>query len=270
MDATTVLFVSDTHINSTASLCNPRVKVDQGSYTPSRTQKEIWRNWQTMIEQVEAAKRGRLISVFCGDMVEADKKQRTYQVINRNQAEILEHAAEVLEPIAKLSEKLYWVRGTSAHTGKGGCLEEDLAADFDNTVKLEKSHSVYWLPLEVAGVRFDISHHTSMGGKLVTQKTAAIRYAKDVQDEYVEAGAKIPHLIIRAHVHRWADSESAWRQTRAIFLPCWSSSIEHEYVQKIHPGAVGQWGALLVHCAGGKYEIQKIEFEEPRKLWVKA
>lgn len=53
---TTVLIVSDTHINGTTSLCKPGCeKDDGGNYNLSRGQWWLWENWVRLVELAEQA-----------------------------------------------------------------------------------------------------------------------------------------------------------------------------------------------------------------------
>ena len=265
----TLLVLSDLHVNSTVALCKPSVQLDDGgTYHLSQSQRQIWRSWNEMIEQVEAARKGRLVTIFNGDLAEGDAKDRSFQVISHNPATILQHVADVVDPIARLSDKLYVVRGTMAHTGKSNWYEEHLGLDLEAEQETyTEAHSWYHLKLDVDGVRCDIAHETRMGGKRASRTTAATRYAFDLLEEYDERDERPPHLAIRSHVHRWGDSYDACR-IRAIYTPGWSATTE--YINSKNPGALGQWGALLVFCEGGQYEVSKIKFKEPKKLWVKA
>lgn len=263
------MIIADMHVNSTVALCQPSVQLDDGgSYHMSKTQRWIWDNWQDMIEQVTRMRQGRLITVFNGDVCEADAKRRSLQTISRNPATIKAHAADIIDPVAKMSDKVYFTRGTPAHSGKSSHYEESLAKDF-SAVKEPSTGASSWyhLPLEVDGVRFDIAHEASMSGLPWNVKTSATRYAARVLFQYAEQGRVPPHLAIRSHVHRWADSYDDY-PVRAIFTGCWSAATE--YINRLNAGALGQLGAMVILCDKGEYEVRKIQYRERAKQWTRA
>ena len=127
-----VPIVSDAHINSTIGLALPSLELDDGGeYRASDTQRELWKCWSLFWDEVEASKKQTgyaVLSVFNGDMIEADTKARSHQVISRNKSTTLRHAASVIERPIALSDRALFIRGTASHVGKSGWLEEDLAA----------------------------------------------------------------------------------------------------------------------------------------------
>jgi hypothetical protein len=265
----TLLIISDCHINSSVGLCQPALQLDDGgSYSPSKTQRWINDCWAQMIDTVTQMRLGRLITVFNGDICEGDTKRRTYQVISRNPANILSHAADVIDPIAKMSDKLYFVRGTEAHVGKSAWYEEQMGRDFSGAKEPStKARSWYHLKLELDGVRLDIAHHTNMSGLPWTSPQAASKLAARVLMTYAKRDERPPHLVIRGHVHRWADSHDDY-PVRAVISGGWQAATG--YISKIEPGALGELGAILVHCDRGRAEVHKIRFDEPRRSWTKA
>lgn len=258
---TSVLLLADTHIGSSVALCKPSVTLDDGGeYRASPGQSWLWRCWNEMLEQVEREKTGDLYTVINGDAVEGDTKRRSLQTISRNPATITKLAADILDPLAKMSAGLFFVRGTGAHVGKSAHLEEQLAVDMDGTACPETgARSWYHLPLEVEGVRLDIAHHpgVGVGRNPWTAYNAIHTLAARVLFEYANAGRAIPHLVIRSHNHVYRDSLDDYR-VRAITLPAWT--LATEYIQMIAPGAIADIGAVLVQASAGYYEARVIRF----------
>jgi len=261
-----ILVISDTHINSTVSLCKPSVNLDDGQEVKiTNAQKWFWDNYLDLLEKVDSYKPDILI--VNGDAVEGDTKQRSYQLVTRNPACIIQIASETLEPLVSKIPAVYFIRGTGAHSGKSGYYEELLAKDFDNTVQINKAYSQWSLNLIADKVKISIAHHTSMSGIPWTKPNSANALAAKVQFQYSQDGDKPPDLVLRAHVHRWADSHDAFR-TRAIVTPCWT--LETEHTHRIAPDSLPECGALFIECDNGKYTVDKIKYEPKGRSWVKA
>jgi hypothetical protein len=260
-----LLVINDTHINSTVALCKPTVQLDDGQEVKiSKAQKWFWENWLDLLEQVDKQKPDVLI--VNGDALEGDTKKRSYQLITRNPATIVGIGSETLEPLVSKIPAVYFIRGTGAHGGKSGFLEEDLARDFDNSVKVGNNYSHWSLNMIVDGVRISAAHHATMGGLPWTKANAANNLAARVMSQYAQDGEKPPDIVLRGHVHRWGDSHDAYR-TRAIVVPGWT--LATEFVQKISPDTLPECGAVFISCDDGKFEAEKVKYEPKGRIWVK-
>lgn len=260
-----ILVISDTHINSTVALCKPSVQLDDGQEVKiSRAQRWFWDNWLDLLERVDRFKPDNLI--INGDALEGDAKKRSLQLISRNPATIVNIASETLEPLVSKVPAVLFVKGTVAHGGKSGNLEESLAKDFDNSVKSGKNYSHWSLNLIADGVRITAAHHTNMGGLPWTRGNAANALAARVMFQYSQDREQPPDIVLRGHVHRWGDSYDAYR-TRAIVTPCWSLATEHTH--QIAPDTLPECGAVFISCDAGKYEVEKIKYEPKGRVWVK-
>lgn len=258
----TILFVADTHINSTVSLCKPVVNLDDGgSYHASKGQLFLWRSWENTLEQTEKRKTGEVITILDGDAVEGDTKDRSKQMITRNSATIKTLAIDVLEPAVKLSAGIFVVRGTEAHTGKSGEMEESLALDLNaNRCPETNTASWYHLKIDVEGVKLDISHHPrgNGGGRPFNRYSMIDALASDTVFTYSnDLRQEPPHLAIRAHIHAYKDSYDHFR-TRAITLPCFT--LATSFINRIAPGAIADVGAVLIHCSAGHYEVEPLRY----------
>jgi 3',5'-cyclic AMP phosphodiesterase CpdA len=260
-----IIVISDLHINSTVALCKPSVQLDDGQEVKiSKAQRWFWDNWLDLMERVDAYKPDVLI--INGDTLEGDTKKRSYQLITRNPATIVGIGSETLEPLVSKVPAVYFIRGTGAHGGKSGFLEEDLARDFDNSVKVRNNFSHWSLNVIADGVRISAAHHATMGGLPWTKANAANALAARIQFQYSQDGERAPDIVLRGHVHRWGDSYDAYR-TRAIVTPCWSLATEH--IHKIAPDTLPECGAVFITCDAGKYEVEKIKYEPKGRVWVR-
>jgi len=259
-----VAVLGDTHINSTVALCKPSIDLDDGgTYQISKGQRWLWGNWLDFLEQVERAKPDAV--VFNGDTVEGDAKGRSYQVITRNKTNAISIAAETLNPLCQLAGKSYFVRGTGAHGGKSGCIEEDLAKDLGGE-NINGVYSHWQLYLNIEGVLVHIAHHTSMSGIPWNSKNAANILASRVVMNYAMNKERPPDLVIRNHVHRFADSHDAF-PTRAVILGSWQ--LATEYTHKISPDNLAEIGGGIFSFSAGHFEYKKVEYKPKGRVWQK-
>ena len=270
---TALIISSDHHINSTVAVCPPRVQLDDGgTYHPSIGQQWLWRGWLEFIEWARDLSKGyKPLAILDGDLGELDTKRRSNQIITANKATITGMINDVIDPLADWVDGMYFIRGTPAHVGKSSWLEEEIAGDYDNAVYYSKGiHSHYQVRLLADKIRVEAAHHASMGSIARTEKNAANLIAHDTMVAYAFAlHQPIPHLVLRAHNHRWADSYDNF-DTRAICLPCWSMATEYVYrIGKYN--AKADVGGAVALIDGDKLEVHKFR-HEPRKgnVWVRA
>ena len=258
----TLLFLGDTHIGSTVALCKPTVELDDGgTYHASRAQRVLYTTWHKLIDMVKPD----TTVILNGDLVETDTKHRSYQIITRNRTTLRRLANDVLDELVSKCAAVYVIRGTEAHAGKSASMDDAIGEDFDAPGHTAGSHSWWYLPLEVEGVRLDIAHHASMSG-LPWNKNSANILASKIMFSAADRGERPPNLVIRSHMHRWSDSYDTFG-TRALQLPAWTFATAH--TERINPGAIAEIGAAFVTIDKGAYEIDKFKAEPEKRLWVK-
>lgn len=264
-DKVAVVYTTDHHINGATALFPRQFTFDDGGqYIPSRSQFALADAWGGFAEQVQALLGDyRIVSIFGGDLVDVDDKQRTTQVVSRNPSDVFKMAQDVIYPLASISQSLYFIRGTEAHVGTSAFVEEDLGGDFDNTVRDDETGNYSWwyLRRRFGGVSFDVTHHTSMGGIPWTQRNAANTLAARLMFEYAERGEKAPQIALRGHVHRWSDSYDNF-PVRAMTCGCWA--FQNAYSHRIGKGnALPEIGGAILLCENGQYEVKKIRYTLP-------
>ena len=249
MPKLTIAYISDLQTNSTIGICPPVVNLDDGgTYHASRLQKQLWNDHLDFRDRAVSAKgNGELYTIYVGDIHDGDH-HNTSQIITRNPATMQSIAADVIDPIARISDKMFLVRGTEAHVGKSASLEEDIAKDFDFQ-KNGNKRSWWQLFAEFRGYTYDIAHHTSMGSTPVGKGNAANKLAVETIFEYANRGRKPPNYVIRAHVHRHADSYENYI-TRAIILPCWQ--YRTAFVHRMGSMSLPSIGSVLCEIEDGK------------------
>ena len=262
MTKLTIGFLSDLQTNSTVGLCPPVVNFDDGgTYHYSKLQRQLWYDYLGFRDRLKSAKSdGELYLVFNGDLHDGDHHQ-TSQIITRNPATMQNIAADVIDPLAQIANKMFLVRGTEAHVGKSASMEEDIAKDF-NFEKNGKKRSWWHLVSRFKGHWFDIAHHTSMGSTPVGKGNAANKLAVETIFEYANRGQKPPDYVIRSHVHRHSDSYDNYI-TRAIILPCWQYGTA--FVHRIAPGKLATIGGMIWEKEDGKPPTWTAVIYEPKK-----
>lgn len=271
----TVLVVcSDLHANSTVAVCPERIQLDDGGeYIPSKAQRWLQTCWADAWQRVDQLRgRGRkrrpMVVVMNGDIFDGTDHHNTFQTISRNPATMLSIGIDLLEPVRRQAGRFFVVRGTESHVGGSGAWEEAIARDLDAEAdELVGTRSWWHLPLELDGVRFDIAHHTSMGGLPWTMHAAAPRLAARILAEYAETDRPPPHLVVRSHVHRYGDSGTATK-IRAVITPAWQ--LATGYVNRISPGALASIGMVAFTVDAGAYDLHKLVYRAEARPWVKA
>jgi len=264
----TIIFVSDLHCNSTVAICPPEVNLDNGDiHVASNAQMWLWDKWQNLVERVGNIENDKILIVN-GDPVEGDTKRRSFQLISQNPTDMIEIAKETLNPLVDECDSVYFTRGTPAHGGNSGFLEEMLAAFFTDKIVREpdtRKLSHWKIKLVMDEVRFDIAHHGRMGQLPWTQHGYTLRLAAQLMYTYQKEREPLPHIAVRSHQHRWSDSFDN-EPVRVIYTPAWQ--LATEFILRISESSIAAIGALLVHVDGDKYEIEKIKYKPESRQWI--
>ena len=270
-----VAVVNDVHAGGSTAVCPPVVQLDDGgAYQASKVQLWLWQNWHDYWARV-AKVRGddELYVVFNGDLFDGDH-HGTAQILSRHpeaQSAVLRACMDA--PLALEPDKIFVVRGTEAHNGKSNSGEEALARRWrDDGLPVvgdpETGTASWWhLRMEVAGTRFDITHHGRTGMRAHTEGSAANLYAHDILLHHVKDGDPPPHLAIRAHYHRFNDSGDAC-PVRVITNGCWQ--IGTAYVKKVAADSLSHIGGLIVELEEGvEPKVSKIRYKAQRgPVWT--
>ena len=268
MSITTLVVCADSHINSTVGLCTPVVDLDDGTYHASRSQRWLYECWIDFCKRAGEAP-GRKIAILNGDLGELDVKRRSYQLITPNKATILKMVIDTLEPLLSVVDAVYILRGTAAHTGKSAWLEEAVANDIETVVHHNGTASWWHYRGKCEDVRLDVAHHASMSGLPWTLKNSALRMAAKTVFQYAESYQQpAPHLVIRSHNHKTADSYNNY-SSRAIFTPAFCLPTEYAY-RAGHENDLADIGGMLITCENGVYDYKDpilYRPKESKRLW---
>ena len=261
----------DLHVNSSVGLMPPGVTLDDGqTVIQSKTQQWLWKNtvdyWEKTA-QFKRRKKARVVGLINGDWGDINTHSGFQLIEPFNRDVVLEMMVAAVAPMRKVCDDIIVCRGTEAHTGGVGWLENraaKLIGAIPNSHK--KTNSFYLWRGEVDGVRITSSHHpgTNSMRPWTAGNEANRRAAMDVY-AYAYADWK-PQLTLWGHYHHWADSGSTHR-IRAVYNRCWQVKTAYEY----RFGFASQEdviGALWVFCKNGEFEVKEKPYELPRpKPW---
>lgn len=269
---TSIILVADTHIGHRVGLAPPSVTVGDGwQAKPPMYSRKVWKYFvECCGEAKEFTKGTKRLLFLVGDTIDCDIKRRSNQYITNSKSEVLEVAVDALAPLYEWVDNVIVLRGTDAHTGKDGELEEMFAADLDHAIpdKITGNASWQYFAMSVDGYRLDAAHHTTMGGRAWTFANAANFLAADTMMEYTLRSDKPPQMVVRAHVHRAADSFDNY-DTRAVILPCWK--LLDTYGIKRKPTRAPHIGMMAFVIEGGEIVREKKWIEKmsqfPQRTW---
>jgi hypothetical protein len=260
---TTLATVGDLHVNSTVGLLPYSVNLDDGgTYRASKGQRWLWRCWLDFWDSIP---KGEVWTVLNGDLVDVNGKYNTAQLISLNDSDVMKMAIKVLEPALEKSKLVFVVRGTAAHTGLSGYMEEKIGYDI-GAEKCGDNYSWWELPLECEGVLYDIRHHGSLGYKEWTRPNSLNSRAVEITLAY--ANNRVPNVAIQSHKHRFSTSSDEY-PVKVFALPAWQ--LFSEYVHRlgtVMPADIG--GVYFINESGDYDAIVKRYKPERTRTWRKS
>ena len=262
--------LADAHTNSTLGLCSPEATLPEGQpVSLTKAQLWLWQCFQAFEKSVLAEYRigDRLYGAHVGDG--PDLNRRSTQLMTQNPSGAVSLFVSTMRGFRDLCEDGFWVvRGTEAHTGDAGNLEEMAAHMLEATryPAHSKLASCWMLRLLLGDVRIDMTHHGPAGRLPWTGPNGLQRVASEIVDEYVRAGQPVPHLAVQAHNHKFYDThENA--VVRVVNLPCWQAPTSYGW--KVSPRRAPDIGAVLVICEDGRFEVRPMLFKvEMEGRWI--
>lgn len=261
---TLVVVTGDWHVNDIVGLCPPVFKREKrASHRPGPAVRALWRAWRdfwTFIAEKKAETGAAVFAIANGDLGDINKHDST-QLISMRKSDIVDAMIAIAQPMADVADKVFIVRGTAAHTGGCGELEELLARDITTAVHCDDEGSASWwvLRAEWGGVRFDITHHPPTSSRRPWTRNAAVaRAAAIVAGRYLKEGLarEMPRYAIFSHAHYSAQGEEMG--VRGRFVPPFKlvGAFGHRLGSGAHVERVGGWWAL---CEDGKVIAESFE-----------
>ena len=251
---TILVVVGDLHINSTVGLVKPTSYLDDGGKSlSSKGQRWLWRNWLSFWNDVSTVakkhKRAEIWTVINGDLVDVRGKYQTSQITSLNDADVQKMATATLEPALDRSDRVFVIRGTSAHVRSSASMEETIAIDI-GAEKCGDNYSWWELLIECEYVQFDIRHHGPLGRMDHTRGNALNRRATEIMRKYWGANKKCPDVALQSHNHRFASSSDEF-PVKVYALPAWQ--LITEFVNRIGNIMPADIGGMYFICDKGEY-----------------
>ena len=257
-----VVPVGDLHVGSSVALCPAQgvVLEDGGRYTPNEAQRWLWDRWLDLVARVRELRRRRyhVVLVSLGEFIDGRHHESTQLL---SQAPEIQAAAalDVLQPMVALAHEIYVVRGTEAHSGKGAASDYSIGREIG--ARRDPSTGMaawYHLLLDVAGVHFDVAHHVGGGGDDPRLYGGAIR--RETAAMLMERPDT--HIVLRGHVHRFADTGYAFPTAWGAVVPAWQlkTAFTHRVTRREY-FSVGTW--LIELHREGQWQKTKLMWSVP-------
>lgn len=219
-------------------------------------QETLYQHWQTCIGDVKRVTRGYGLALMLGgDMVEGNHHDRHTGLTH---LEMRELAVALLQPYANISDAIYSVAGTEAHSGADG--EDDAAVARQLGCRPEHIRQSHRISFD--GALLDWEHHGVSVARLVQNESNGLySLARQTALEAKLAGQPVPALVMRHHVHRTpiGDSVKAWG-VEATICPCWK--LDDAYSHRIGLTRAPTIGAVLWYPSERRLKVLRYEVKE--------
>jgi hypothetical protein len=240
---TVIAVISDMQVGSTVALCPPKWNLlDGGTHIASPAQMIIYRQWIHSAKKVnellhEGRGRKRLVLILNGEPID-NYHHGTPQIITKRPQEQIDMAIALLDEWMQIAEyepkhgdKMYLVRGTSAH--ENGEYINQIGRDLDGVVPYRKDTSsitkdgryyFHKLRRTVNGKLFHIAHHGFTRGSRAHTRSNSLRYTlASMYFDALDYGLPIPDYVVRSHNHVYTyDTYTGERKTIwGCITPCW-------------------------------------------------
>jgi len=235
-----IAVISDMHVGSSVAISPMKYELSDGvMFKASDFQESILRFYAACWEEIwRVAGNDPIYTVINGDAVDGNH-HGTYQLWTRS-ADVQAHAAvELLRVPSNRSEKVFVIRGTTAHVGEEGVSEDIIAKELGAHTK----KALPDLPLTVQGVDFYFKHHGPNPGKLPHTRGDSVR--RELRKQFtqsIENGHKPVQHYVWGHFHqKWYEPKTMRYLgdeylTHGYTLPAWQLSTK--YVDRIEKGQV--------------------------------
>lgn len=278
--------ISDTHIGHKTAIMYPDPQADF-EHKINKPQRWLFKTWNIFTDDIERIldtwKPDHVHLSLLGDMGDVDYKDRSRQFWTKDQEVIRENFENLLRPIVAFANSMHTVRGTKAHVGDEGGVDERIASTYGELldpvtgVKLSdgiaikadghKQYSHWFAEFVLAGVRFEIAHHGRNKTKWTTLNGLASLRAEIILGR-TEDGDKIPDVVSRGHFH-WSGHLPWDMKPYMIAVPSWQ--LPTDFIYRIDPvlrsPIVG--GHVIVARDGKVVYGERLNYQYPRKrAWV--
>lgn len=268
--AENIIVIADMHIGCRYGLCCPpsvyKPKMDDGYYVYSDGQKKVWTMWRYFWDRwiPKVTKEEPFILVVNGDGLEGVHHNAKTPITTRHDEQI-NLAYNILAPIVDKSEKFFWIRGTEAHSGPSGEMENMLAERLGSVSDRNDNPSRWTMWLDFHGVYLHFCHTIPSTRVFSYEATVPMR---ELMQSYTNAGRwknRPPDIIVRSHRHSCvevavpaAKADGNTFMARAIVTPCWS--LKTPYAITYVPTTTPQVGGYLIRHGDEDYLFTRTKF----------
>jgi hypothetical protein len=159
-------------------------------------------------------------------------------------------AVELMLPHVNKVDRLFVVRGSTAHSKRQGMADETVARELGAVRNAAGWRSDYRWRIDVGGVIVDCAHHITGNGVPWTAGNNVRRALMTTVLRAIERDETPPHLLIRSHVHQPERFEFGGR--RIYITP--SFKLRDEYAHKIGV-SLAPIGGLLITVDNGEADV---------------
>ncbi len=272
-----ILFVptADWHCNSVVGLCPPGFKRDSGQgVVLSKPQEALWEGWlgyKTVIQQVRfRLKPDKTWGAADGDSCDMNTHDGA-GLCSHVRSDVPKMATQTYAPWAEMFDRFWVIRGTEAHGGGQGELEETFATQIGAVPDAVLDHNSWWhLKLDIAGVKFSVAHHPATAGYLpYTRRPAVLRLANIEAWSYEDNQDELPDVILRAHTHAYNRTPVGMRPM-VVQLPAWQLGTSYMHRKGSYQNV--PVGGCWFLCEDGRvvdYDVE-LYWPERRGYWTEC
>lgn len=219
--------MGDFHTGHSVGMMPPRYYLGEQLITYSPAQKIIWEHYQALKRKVKKLE-GRKIGVLNGDLIDGDNpRHNTWTNRPKEQRDAFLYN---MEPMLGVMDQWVVIRGTPAHVGDHGVIEDDIAKEL-GALDL-KSHMK--VELTIQGVRFVFAHQGPTVGKRRHVEGNQLRILlRDMCIRAAEEGKEAADVYCWSHFHQYIHEMVTFggREVHGFILPAWC--LASDYAMKV-------------------------------------
>lgn len=232
--AEVVVVIGDLHAGSSVALCTPEhPTVDDGMWKANPVQLWMYERWvEATTQWLPRVIDGRPFAVVVnGDCIEG-LHHGTKQVISNATSDHVDLAVNLLGPVAEGADRLFMVRGTSAHVGHDSESKIGIRLGAERPAGSREYAAHNWR-FEVAGKVIDASHHMPTSARPWTEATGLGTSMQSAVLESVRAREPVADVYLRAHRHRYGHYSDGDR----LIVAGYSWQAKTDFAEKVVPHA---------------------------------
>jgi hypothetical protein len=190
-----LVVISDLHVGGTTALWPPDGKLESGNivgYGDNAHQRWLWEVWQDTIKTIKSTFGDDPFALLLnGDLVEG-AHHHNKEVCAAIEADHMEAAIQLLQPLSALANETYVIRGTECHTKDyERVIAKALGANYCGDKALIRVH----------GTLIDAAHHMPTSGRAYLEAGALSILMGNARLNYARVGHELPKVFLRAHRH---------------------------------------------------------------------